>query len=71
MQHDPSSGVEVGQVMHLYTAMVATRAKNPAETGKLLSEMVECAMRVVELTGKEIRINHAKSVMLGILDEYT
>ena len=68
--YEPNSTLRAAHAMAQFTGMVAKRAKNPAETKSLLSEMEEKLRRVEELEG-ELDARHAMSVLVGILDAET
>ena len=65
---EPGSVVREAMVMANFTSMVTKRAKNYAETKKMMTEFDERAKRVEETTRKKPDQRHAMSVLVGILD---
>ena len=63
--------VREAQAMSAYTSMVNKKAKTPAETKTLLTELEEKGRKVEEITGTKIEDKHAISVIMGILDHET
>ena len=51
---EPSVGMREAQVMQQFTSLITKRAKNAAETRKLIAEMDQRAKRVAEVTGADI-----------------
>ena len=63
--------IRQGMVLAEFSGMVARPAKNTAET-KLLVTEIEQKIRIIEdITGEVITDNHAKSVLIGVLDPMT
>ena len=54
-----------------FSGMVARPAKNPEETRNLITEMERKRKMVEDVTGEDVSENHAKSVLVGILDPTT
>ena len=67
----PSLSSKQGIVLMEFSGMVAKPAKTPAETRLLVTEMEQRIKLVEDTTGTEIGENHAKSVLVGILDPTT
>ena len=68
MHCEPGSVAREAMAMASFTSMVTKRAKNYAETGKMMTEFDERAKRVEETTGKKPDERHAISVLVGTLD---
>ena len=71
MRFGPSLSSKQGMVLMEFSAMVAKPAKNPTETRMLLTEMERRIKLVEDVTDEQISENHAKSVLVGILDPMT
>ena len=71
MRFGPSLSSKQGLVLMELGGMVAKPAKSPAETRALLTEMEQKIKLVEEITGEDVSDNHAKSVLVGILDPTT
>jgi hypothetical protein len=71
MRFGPSLSCKQGMVLMEFSAMVAKPAKTPDETRNLITEMERKIKLVEDVTGEEISENHAKSVLVGILDPLT
>ena len=54
-----------------FSAMASRTAKNPAETKKVITEIEERMKKLEETMGKDLDENHAKSVLIGVLDPIT
>ena len=71
MRFGPSLSSKQGLVLMELGGMVAKPAKSPAETRALITEMEQKIKLVEEITGEDVSDNHAKSVLVGILDPTT
>ena len=67
----PSLSCKQGMVLMEFSAMVSKPAKTPDETRHLITEMERRIKMVEEVTGEDVSENHAKSVLVGILDPLT
>ena len=59
------------QVMGAFTGMAVHRAKHAKEMRKLMADLEQRAIRVLEVTGKPIDTRHAQSVLISIVDTDT
>ena len=71
MRFGPSLSSKQGLVLMELSGMVSKPAKNPAETRMLLTEMEQRIKVVEDITGEDVSENHAKSILVGILDPTT
>ena len=71
MRFGPSLSSKQGLVLMELSGMVAKPAKNPSETRVLLTEMEQRIKVVEDVTGEDVSENHAKSILVGILDPTT
>ena len=60
-----------GAVLAEFTGMISKPGKNPSETKRLITDIEQKMKNVEDTTGKEIDQNHAKSILIGILDPIT
>ena len=67
---EPAVGVREAQVMGAYTSMASHRAKNAKETRKLMADLEQKAIRVLEVTGKPVDVRHAQSVLISLVDRH-
>ena len=71
MHFGPSFSAKQGMALADFSGMVAKPATKPGETKSLITELERRMKMVEELTGELISDNHAKSVLVGILDPMT
>ena len=71
MRFGPSLASKQGMVLMDFSGMVARPAKTTEETRNLITEMERKIKMVEDVTGEEVSENHAKSVLVGILDPTT
>ena len=67
----PSLAAKQGMALADFSGMVAKPAPKPGETKSLITELERRMKMVEEVTGELISDNHAKSVLVGILDPMT
>ena len=68
---EPGLAVKQGMVLADFSGMILKPAKNTAETKALITEM-ERKMKIIdEVSNEPISDNHARSVLIGILDPIT
>ena len=60
-----------GEALAEFSGMIRRPAKNTEETKSLITEMDEKKNMVEEMTGSPVGEQHAKSILLGILDPIT
>ena len=60
-----------GAVLAEFTGMITKPSKTPAETRKIVTEIEQKMKRVEDATGTEVDQNHAKSILIGVLDPIT
>ena len=68
---EPNVSMREAQVMAQFTNLIPQRAKNPKETRKVMADFEHRAKRIAEVTGKDVDIRHAKSVLSGAIDPET
>ena len=68
---EPGLAIRQGMVLAEFSGMVAKPAKSPAETKLLLTEIEQKIRLIEDITGEEVTDNHAKSVLIGVLDPMT
>ena len=68
---EQSLAAKQGTVLAEFTGMITRPSKNPTETKKLITEIEQNMKKVEDTTGTEIDQNHAKSILIGILDPIT
>ena len=71
MHFGPSLSAKQGMALADFSGMVAKPATKPGETKSLITELERIVKMVVEVTGELISDNHAKSVLVEILDPMT
>ena len=71
MHFGPSLSAKQGMALADFSGMVAKPATKPGETKSLITELERRMKMVEEVTGELISDNHAKSVLVGILDPMT
>ena len=71
MRFGPSLAARQGAVLSELSMMVTKPAKNPVETKNLVTELERRIKLVDDITGDGVGDNHAKSILVGILDPTT
>ena len=71
MHFGPSLSAKQGMALADFSGMVAKPATKPGETKSLITELERRMKMVEEVTEELISDNHAKSVLVGILDPMT
>ena len=71
MRFGPSLAARQGAVLSELSMMVTKPAKNPTDTKILVTELERRIKLVDDITGDGVGDNHAKSVLVGILDPMT
>ena len=64
-------GAHIGQVLNELGDMMRYRAKDVDETRKMVTEMVSRIKIAEEVTGERISEPHARTILLGFLDDVT
>ena len=71
MRFGPSLSAKEGMAFADFSGMVAKPATKPGETKSLITELERRMKMVEEVTGELISDNHAKWVLVGILEPMT
>ncbi len=69
--YEPSLAARQGAVLADFSNLVTKPAKGPLETKQRITEMDARAKVVEDITGKPVDDNHAKSVLIGLMDPTT
>ena len=60
-----------GRVLNEMSSLTKTKARDPAETRKMVTELITRIRTAEEITGEKISDTHAKSILLGFIDDVT
>ena len=71
LRFEPGLAAKHGLALAEFSGMVTRPAKTPAETKQLVTEMDRKMHLIDEITDEAVSNNHAKSVLIGILDPMT
>ena len=71
VRFEKSLAAKHGAALAEFSAMASRTAKSPAETKRIITEIEESMKKLEETMGKDLDEDHAKSVLIGILDPIT
>ena len=60
-----------GRVLNEMSSLTKTKARDPAETRKMVTELTTRIRIAEEIIGEKISDTHAKSILLGFIDDVT
>lgn len=68
---EPGLEAKQGMVLAEFSGMIAKPGKTPADTRGLITEMEERMKLIEDITGKAVDEDHAKSILIGVMDPIT